>query len=298
MRTFHSLLAGAGQSRSLLSRVVSKGVLVLLAFSPLLLPACGSGQLAVVDIAYRQHGDGSAVKAVSAIYVDSDGAPWQATHAAGISASVAPDDRMAMSLCQVVDGGTRGGSTTDYRALDLGSVTIESGEAQVALARLELKSGEGVAYRSEPDVNALPYTEGRDYIFRATGSQQAPSFAARVSAPPTFEVEMIGHVTAGAGTIPIPRSQDLRISWSPGGHDGEMFITLVTSNQGLVCRVPDDGEFTISRGHVSDMYSGRGDLVLERYNQTKFDTAAASDGRSKSGRARYGVQRWHRVDLH
>ncbi len=264
-----------------------------------LLCACGPrNEMVAVDIAFVQHGDGTAVKTISVIHVDSEGAPWQATHAAGVSASVSPDDRMAMSLCQVLDGGPRGGAALEFRGLELGDVTIDGADVELSLNRIELEAERGVAYRAEPDINDLPYSAGHSYTAQASGSEQAPGFTAPVVAPATYQVEMVGLVSAGAGTIPIPRNQDLRITWSPGSDESEMFMTLETATQGLVCRVPDTGEFTIKRRHLSNLVPGRGDLVLERYKQAEFDTSSGSDGKARSGRARYGVQRRFRFDIH
>ncbi len=258
--------------------------------------ACGPrNELVAVDIVHRQQGDGSAVKIVTAIHVESDGSTWQATHAAGASPSIAPDDRMALSICQVLDGGPRGAPQIGFRALDLGNVSVEGATGDLPVTRHELETGQGVYFRLEPSVDALPYTAGQENVVQATGGGEAPGFVARVRAPPPFQVEMIGHVTAGAGTIPIPRNRDLRINWAPGSEDSEMFLAIVTAAQGLVCRVRDDGEFEVPRRYLSELTSGQANLVLERYNQEKFDTANATDGHARSGRARYAVQRWHRV---
>jgi hypothetical protein len=260
--------------------------------------ACGDGELVAVDVAHQRDGTGRALLVASAIHVDAEGAAWQATHAAGLSASFAPDDRMARAICEVVDGGTRGSDFAAFRALDLGNVTLEQeGGSSLALAREDVRRGEGSGFRGEFDVVDIPYEAGTHYIVRATGSGESPAFGARIRAPADFNVERIGRVTPGAGTVTVPRRGDLDILWSPSGSDGEVFIALETPTHGLICRVPDDGRFTIKGRYLRDMPPSNGQLVVERYYEADFETTNAGDGRTRNGRIRFSVQRVHRIAL-
>ncbi|MFW5878881.1 MAG: hypothetical protein ACOCVR_03595, partial [Myxococcota bacterium] len=191
----------------------------------------------------------------------------------------------------------RGTSFTEFQALDLGAARLEAGDDEFALERTELATGGGSAFTAEIDVTDLPHAEGTDFIVRTDGSLEAPSFGVRVRAPATFEVDTIGHVTPGAGTLPIPRRAGLRVAWSPPSDESEMFIILATPTQGLVCRVRDEGEFTIPKKMMTELTPSRGQLVIERHNEALFDTAAAPDGGQRSGRGRYAVQRWYNFDL-
>ncbi len=261
--------------------------------------ACGPGaQTIAVDIVYHQDGQGRAEKVATVLGVSSSGAIWQATHAAQISELYSPDDSMAMSFCQVHGNGLRSSRFTDYQALDLGHVTIETeGEEQI-LQEVEIEKGLG--YRADLDITRFPYDEEREYTVNATGSSEAPAFEVTVLAAPDYRLETIGDNPSGPGTPTIPGDRDLEISWSPGNADTEMFIALISTEEeaDLLCRVRDDGAFTVSKDVLEKIATGPANVILERYSETQFDTDSSTAGGVESGRVRYAVQRSQRIVLH
>lgn len=271
------------------------------ALTAALLAACGpGGEIVAVEVVHNRDATGRGIIRASAIHVDADGAAWQATHAAGVSVSVAPDDRLARGACDVVEGGPRGSDFAAFRAYDLGAVTVTRGNASFSLSPVDVWGGEGTGFVGDADVALMNYEPGEFYVVRGEGSEVSPPFGAQILAPTDFSVDRVGRSNAGSATITIPRRSDLEITWSPSGSDADMVIALEVFDGrgvGLVCRVADDGRFTIRSRHLREMPAQNGFLVLERYYDARFDTNDASDGRARKGRIRFGVQRQHRISL-
>lgn len=264
----------------------------------LFLGACGPGdKLAAVAVTFQENGLREAVTEASVLEVDASGADaQQAAEAAGRSASRAPEAVLPLNVCRVLEGGPRAGGVTAFRLLDPGSVSVKGPSGTLSLAAQAPDAGDGTAMTgSAPDAD-LPYEAGGVYTVEAAGAE-GPGFSVAGTAPPSFDVELIGYSSPGPGTMSVPSRADLKVTWAPAADGTELYLLLDMGASGIACRVTDDGEFTIEKGLLGELPVGDGTFSIERFVQTDFDTGFGSDSRQIPGRLRMAVQRTYKVEL-
>lgn len=151
--------------------------------------------------------------------------------------------------------------------LDVGPITVEGPRAAVDLHARRLPDlvshFSGVIYGTDDGFGARPsvdYHPGADYRFAAPGGPTTDGFGVRLEAPrPARIVEVGGVPTGDAFAIEVRSDRDVEIYWSPtaGRPDQAIFLELsagyASDQPRLICRVEDDGDFTLPRTVVSQV---------------------------------------------
>ncbi len=113
-----------------------------------------------------------------------------------------------------------------------------------------------------------------DYTLAAEGQDDLQAFSGTVYMPPSLELTY-PELKPGSGSMPFPAAdvdptKDVLIKWSQPNPGAEMDLTLTGESGSVVCRVTDDGEFTIPVALVSQITFGTGfnafanNIILDR----------------------------------
>jgi hypothetical protein len=113
-----------------------------------------------------------------------------------------------------------------------------------------------------------------EYSLAAEGQDDLKSFSGTVYMPPSLELTY-PELKPGSGSMPFPAAdidptKDVLIKWSQANPGAEMDLTLTGESGSVVCRVSDDGEFTIPVELVSQITFGTGfnafanNIILDR----------------------------------
>ena len=112
-----------------------------------------------------------------------------------------------------------------------------------------------------------------DYTLSGEGQDDLAPFSAAVRFPPSLALVSPEPQTGGALPFPsvtIDPSQDLTIIWEEANPGNALDLTITGQEGSIVCRVKDDGEFTVSADLLSQVTFGTGfyamanNLMLDR----------------------------------
>lgn len=266
----------------------------------LCLVGCGSSLQANIVIAMERDGRDDTTVRVSMMVVDANGAPaWKATHASKLSESASPDFEGALNVCRIVDGDPRPSDLTDFTLFELLSPSVQKG-ADGAAFGLNPESpavGTGEGYTGLFSATDIPYEENAQYVATAQAGT-GPALGAQVNSPVDFVTQKIGFATPGPGSIAIPSRADLDLTWAPGS-EHEMYVILKTDRTSIVCRVVDNGAFTMSSKLLEKLPPGPGaTLIMERITESKFQTdVSTQSGKPIHGRFRFAARRVWTIEL-
>lgn len=113
-----------------------------------------------------------------------------------------------------------------------------------------------------------------EYSLAGEGQEGLKAFSGTVYMPPSLELTH-PELKPGSGSMPFPAAEidptkDVLIKWSQANPGAEMDLTLTGESGSVVCRVSDDGEFTIPVELVSQITFGTGfnafanNIILDR----------------------------------
>ena len=94
----------------------------------------------------------------------------------------------------------------------------------------------------------------------------------------------------------MPQRADLDLTWSPVADD-EFYLLLTSGPKAIVCRIQDEGAFTVKKSLLESLPQGRGTLAFVRRNELRFDTAFSAEGKAWPGRIRFELRRVYPIEL-
>ena len=161
-----------------------------------------------------------------------------------------------LETCEVTAGGLDDYSVASEATVELlpvGAIAVRLGDTrQALLPRLFpalASTASGSFYAGGSDLSGVSFEESTPYSLSAEGSGGVGRFTLSGFAPPAVEELRLQGLPSQEAKV-VRRAGDLVITWRPQTGVDRVEFDLFSGGSFLACAARDDGEFTISRGHL------------------------------------------------